>query len=179
MKINCSAHEPLSFGHNCCGVLLLLPCIGSLHCSFIPCAPVAVMWYAGIILLHRAAPSRPLHLHQDADQQQSSSRLVAQAKRGDVLLVAEGISKTYDGEKQLFGRWRPGSTLLQSESCALCKSSSCPPGTKSYRYGITARCQYTCKDKHYQQQEHVKSEQQQLQQQKGMSLHCLCKGRHL
>jgi hypothetical protein len=28
---------------------------------------------------------------------------VVQARPGDVLLVAEGISKTYDGEKQLFG----------------------------------------------------------------------------
>lgn len=29
--------------------------------------------------------------------------MLVQAKPGDVLLVAEGISKTYDGEKQLFG----------------------------------------------------------------------------
>ena len=36
-------------------------------------------------------------------QQQQRLRLVVQAKPGDVLLVAEGISKTYDGEKQLFG----------------------------------------------------------------------------
>jgi hypothetical protein len=30
---------------------------------------------------------------------------VVQARPGDVLLVAEGISKTYDGEKQLFGEF--------------------------------------------------------------------------
>jgi hypothetical protein len=28
--------------------------------------------------------------------------MVARARKGDVLLVAEGISKTHDGDKQLF-----------------------------------------------------------------------------
>lgn len=48
----------------------------------------------------------PLRVPRHNQQQQQQSRaasLVVQAKPGDVLLVAEGISKTYDGEKQLFG----------------------------------------------------------------------------
>jgi hypothetical protein len=35
-------------------------------------------------------------------QQQQRQGVLTRAKRGDVLLVAEGISKTHDGEKILF-----------------------------------------------------------------------------
>jgi hypothetical protein len=35
-------------------------------------------------------------------QQQQRLGVLTHAKRGDVLLVAEGISKTHDGEKILF-----------------------------------------------------------------------------
>lgn len=37
---------------------------------------------------------------------------VVQARPGDVLLVAEGISKTYDGEKQLFGEFVPSACVM-------------------------------------------------------------------
>jgi hypothetical protein len=46
----------------------------------------------------------PNLLRQQQQQQQQPQRLqvLTHAKRGDVLLVAEGISKTHDGEKILF-----------------------------------------------------------------------------
>jgi hypothetical protein len=41
-------------------------------------------------------------LRQQQQQQQQRWSVLTHAKRGDVLLVAEGISKTHDGEKILF-----------------------------------------------------------------------------